>query len=285
MRVQSYQKRIILNADDFGRSMAVNVAVMRAHREGVLTSTSLMVTGDAVEEAVELARQAPTLAVGLHLVLVDGAAVLPPADIPHLVDSHGHFLGNPLRLGLLYFAHPVARAEMARELEAQFERFAETGLALSHVDGHLHMHVHPTVFNLLLPLAERYGSRGVRVPRDDLWLSLQHDRRMVGTKVLWALAFGLLSGWCRSRLRGHSLSVTHRVYGLMQSGCMRESYVLAVLQRLAVPTAELYFHPSVVPGMEPLGPNTTDLDTLLSPGVRQVIRDRDLCPTKYAHLG
>ena len=87
----------------------------------------------------------------------------------------------------------MARLELGRELAAQFERFAASGLPLSHVDSHLHLHMHPSVFNLLLPLAEAYGAHGLRLPRDDLRLSLSQDRRQAGTKVAWAVLFGLLS--------------------------------------------------------------------------------------------
>lgn len=277
--------QVILNADDFGRAASINAAVMRAHREGVLTSASLMVAGDAVEEAVALARETPTLAVGLHVVVADGPATLPPAQIPHLVGRDGRFPSDPVRLGLRYFFSRAAQEELARELVAQFERFVATGLALDHVDGHLHLHVHPTVFNLLVPLAEEYGARGLRLPRDDLRLALAHDRRRAGTKSAWAITYGLLCRWCVRRLRDHRLVVTHRVYGLMQTGQMEEAYVVKVLRQLAVPTAELYFHPATVLTGEPLGPNPGDLDALLSPAVRQVIRERGIRLATYATLG
>lgn len=277
-------RRIILNADDFGRSSGINAAVMRAHREGVLTSASLMVAGDAVEEAVTLAQETPTLAVGLHLVVTGGRTIFPPWEIPHLVDGSGHFPNNPVQVGLRYFLSRTVQEELAREIAAQFERFAATGLPLSHVDGHLHMHVHPTVFNLLLPLAERYGARGLRLPRDDLWLALGYDRRHAGIKVGWAISFGLLCRWCLGRLRNHRLVVTHRVYGLMQTGQMQEAYVVNLLRRLEVPTAELYFHPTSGPESEFMGPNPGDLATLLSPAVRQVIQERGLRLATYPTL-
>lgn len=277
-------KKIILSADDFGRSSGINEAVIRAHREGVLTSASLMVAGDAVEEAVTLAQQTPTLAVGLHLVVTGGRATLSPGEIPHLVDSSGHFSNDPVQIGLRYFLSRTVQEELAREIAAQFERFAATRLPLSHVDGHLHMHVHPTVFNLLLPLAEQYGARGLRLPRDDFWFALGYDRRYAGTKVGWAISFGLLCRWCLGRLRNHRLVVTHRVYGLMQTGQMQEAYVINLLRRLEVPTAELYFHPSTEPAGEFLGPNPGDLATLLSPAVRQVIQGRGLRLATYPTL-
>lgn len=276
--------QIILNADDFGRSSGVNRAVWRAHREGVLTSASLMVTGEAVEEAVALAREMPALAVGLHVVVVNGRPALPPGEIPHLLGEHGHFLKDPLRAGLRYYLDRKTRAELAGELAAQFERFAATGLPLSHVDGHMNMHLHPTVFDLLLPLAEAHGARGIRLPRDDLWLSLRHDRQRAATKVVWALLLDLLCRWCRRRLRGHRLVAAQRVYGLLQTGRMREAYVLQVLRRLNVPAAELYFHPTMGVEDEPFGPNRGDLATLLSPAVRRVMRERGLRPATYAEL-
>jgi hopanoid biosynthesis associated protein HpnK len=275
---------IILNADDFGHSASVNAAVMRAHREGLLTSASLMVAGEAVEEAVALARETPTLAVGLHVVVAGGQAALPRRDISHVVDGRGCFPNDPLRLGLRYFLSGTAQQELSRELTAQFDRFAATGLPLTHVDSHLHMHMHPTVFNLLLPLAEQYGAKGLRLPRDDLWLSLCYDRRRAGTKAAWATVFGLLSRWCLGRLRDCHLAVTQRVYGLMQSGQMQEAYVVKLLRCLKVPTAELYFHPATVAGGEDLGPNPGDLATLLSPTVRQVIQERGMRLATYPTL-
>ena len=275
---------IIVNADDFGRSNAINTAVLRAHHEGILTSASLMVTGAAFEEAVALARDTPSLAVGLHVVVTHGQSVLPKHEIPNLVDANGLFSTNPFRNGLLYAVSRKARQELARELAAQFERFAATGLPLSHVDGHLHMHLHPSVFNIVLPLAERHGARGVRVPRDDLWLALRHDWQRVSIKMVWAVVFGLLGRWCLNRLQGQRFVIAHRVYGLMQTGRMSEDYVASLLSQLSVPIAELFFHPTTIAESEDFGPNAGDLATLLSPAVRQVIRERGLELTTYPAL-
>jgi hopanoid biosynthesis associated protein HpnK len=276
--------QIILNADDFGCSSSVNTAIIQAHRQGVLTSASLMVAGEALEEAVTLARQTPTLAVGLHVVVAGGRAVLPPEQLPHLVDGSSRFPDSPLHAGLRYTFSHSAKEELARELEAQFERFAETGLPLSHVDGHLHMHVHPTVFDLLLPLAARYGAQGLRLPRDGFLLAMGHDRRQAGTKALWALAFGLLGRRCLLHLNGQQLTVAHRVYGLMQTGQMQEAYVIDLLRRFRGPTAEIYFHPSTLRQKEELGPNPDDLATLLSPAVRRTLEEKGLRPATYSTL-
>lgn len=275
---------LILTADDFGRSREINAAVVRAHREGVLTAASLMVAGEAFAEAVAIARSTPTLAVGLHVVLVDGPAVLPAERIPLLVDGRGRFPDAPAGLGMRYFFDPRARRQMQDELEAQFSRFAATGLPLAHIDGHQHLHVHPAVFPIVVELAKRYGAAGVRVPCDELRFALRHDRSRPATKVLWATAFGLLGVRARRRVRGGALATTQRVYGLMQTGRMDEAYVLALLRHIDADAAEVYFHPTVGERTDALGPNPDELHALLSPAVRQAIDERGFRLCAYPDL-
>lgn len=278
--------QVIFNADDFGRHPAINAAVIRAHQEGVLTSASLMVTGQAMAEAVALARRSPTLAVGLHVVVSGGRAALPPAEIPHLVDRRGYFDPHPVRAGLRYFFNPVVQQELARELAAQFQLFAATGLRLSHVDGHLSMHLHPTVLHLLLPLARQHNASGWRLPRDELWPALTARPRRWGTKLTWAGLFAVLCRWAQRHLQETGLCVTDRVFGVLQSGHMSEAYVWQVLDRLKgrIRTAELYFHPSIEWLGEPYGPNPQDLATLLSPTIRDKIHQQGIRLTTYLEL-
>lgn len=272
--------RLIVNADDFGRSSAVNEAVLRAHRQGVLTSASLMVAGDAFEEAVDIARRTPTLAVGLHVVVAAGRAVLPPARIARLVDPSGRFRDErPTVAGLRYALRPGASRELALELRAQFERFARTGLPLSHVDGHLHLHMHPAVFALLVPLARRYGARGFRLPRDD-----SGPPRPLAPWLGGARALNLLSGLHERTLRREGLATARRVYGLLRSGGMHEPHVVRLLQRIDAPTAELYLHPSMTFEGDELGPNPGDLAALLSPRVRRTLDERRFSLATYPSI-
>ncbi|MCL5099489.1 MAG: ChbG/HpnK family deacetylase, partial [Candidatus Omnitrophica bacterium] len=158
----------MVNADDFGLSTAVNQAVVRAHRQGILTSASLMMGGAACDEAVEMARQNPRLGVGLHLTLVCGPSVLPSSEIPGLVDSRGQFSNDPVRTGFRYFARPSLLPELKREIRAQFDKFSRTGLRLDHVNGHLHLHLHPTVLRVLSEHAQGWGIRRMRLTNDPL---------------------------------------------------------------------------------------------------------------------
>jgi hopanoid biosynthesis associated protein HpnK len=274
---------LIVNADDFGRSPEINAAVLAAHREGILTSASLMVTGAASAEAVAMARATPSLAVGLHLVLVAGRSAAAPAELPRLVDAAGRFADDPVVAGLR-LARPSARRELEREIAAQLTRFTATGLPLSHVDGHLHLHTHPAVLEILLPLAVRHGARGLRLPRDPLRAGLAWDRSRLFQKAGWALAFGFLSRRAAPRVRAAGLAVPERTHGLMQSGAMSETYLLHLLDHLESATAEIYLHPTRGDRLEALGPNSEELAALLSPRVRERIAERGVRLTTYAGL-
>lgn len=276
--------QVIFNADDFGATTEINQAVLLAHQRGVLTSASLMVNGEAIQEAVDIARRTPTLAVGLHLVLVDGHASLAPKTVPHLVDWAGNFSNDALRAGVSYFFSTAARRELAQEIAAQFEYFAATGLPLDHVNGHLHMHMHPAVFPLVLQQAIIYHAAGLRLPRDELMISLSYSRGGFLNKILWAVEFGLLNGWAASRLADLPLAVTDRVFGLMESGRMSEPYVCRVLDHLAGAATEIYFHPSLARQSQRLGPGRGDFETLTASGIKQIIARRNLQLSSYMTL-
>src|ERR1700675_1459661 len=104
-------KRVIFSADDFGLTVAVNEAVERAHRDGILDQASLMVAGGAADDAVRRAKAMPSLRVGLHLVVIEGPAVSPPSEIPALVDTSGQFPPDQARLGFRYFFRPAVRRQ------------------------------------------------------------------------------------------------------------------------------------------------------------------------------
>lgn len=237
--------RLIVSGDDFGLSEQVNEGVIRAFRDGVLTSCSLMVTGDAFDQAVALARENPGLAVGIHLVTVMGRSVLPKREIPSLVDEQGRFSNNPSLAGLKYYFWARARRELRRELAAQFEKYESTGLPLSHVDGHLHMHVHPVIFDAAITLGERFGAKRMRVPQEERRLALAFDRGAAFSRTLHSLLFSRLAGYMKRTLTNRGFTFTQRVYGDLQTGKMNEQYFLYALENLRSETNEIYFHPAV----------------------------------------
>ncbi len=265
----------IINGDDFGFSRSVNQGIIQAHEQGVLTSTSLMVTGDAAKEAIALARNHPNLAVGLHLVLVCGRAVLPPSQIPHLVDSMGNFSNSSLQAGLRYQFHRAAREELRREIRAQLSKFRESGLPLSHVDGHLHLHVHPVVLSILVELAQEFDIRVIRLPSEELVMNLKLDHQGLLTKLVWSGVFGRLRRYGEGLLSSQGISFANKVYGLLQTGKMTEEYLLSLIPQIQADLVEIYFHPAVANDREPLngspGAGAVELAALLSAQVREVL--------------
>jgi hopanoid biosynthesis associated protein HpnK len=266
---------MIINGDDFGFSPGVNRAIIAAHTRGVLTSTSLMVTGAAFEEAVALAKVHPRLGVGLHLTLGKGKSVLPTAQIPHLVDADGNFPNNTDRAGLYYQFSSSAQRELALEIRAQLEKFHSTGLKLSHVDGHRHMHANPVILRTLVSLADEFDIPVIRLPAEELGFTLKLDRHNLGTKLLWWVVFGGLRLYGKQVLKTRGIGFVDRVYGLLQSGQMTENYLLGLIPQIRANTVEIYSHPAVpMPEDTPDRPiygGKQELDALLSDRVRAAI--------------
>ena len=244
------ERLLIVTGDDFGVAPEVNAGVVEAHRRGILTSTSLMVTGAAAADAVRLAREHPSLAVGLHLVLVQGRPASPPAEIPLLAGAGGCFRDQPVLTGLRYaaaWARRDGRAQLAREVAAQLDAFERTGLPLAHVDGHCNMHLHPMVLPILLELAERRGVRAMRLTRDPVLPALRLDGSHALRKVGEGMVFGALARWAAPRLAAAGIATTDRVLGMHQTGRVREAHLLAMLQDLPRGTTEIYCHPATAP--------------------------------------
>ncbi len=275
-------RRLIVNGDDFGSSRQVNEAVILAHRRGILTSASLMVTGAAFEHAVALARDNPHLAVGLHLTLVDGRPVLPARDLPHVARKTGAFRASPARAGLHYFLSPGARRELFPEIAAQFERFAQSGLRLSHVDAHCHLHVHPVVLEAIVQIARTYGVRRVRVPADSLVSALPFLRSAPWAGG-YALLFRLLTSRMKRKLRRQGFVFPGRVYGNLLTGRMSREYVLSLLDGVPPGFSEIYFHPSLPDSARDTQP-FRELSILMDPDVRSKIDRLGIILSTYFDL-
>lgn len=224
-------KTLILTGDDFGRSPAINDAILRHHKAGLLTQASLMVHEPAALEAAALARSHPNLAVGLHLSLCSGRAAKPSA----LTDPQGRFCPSPARAGLRYFFRPSLRAALAAEIRSQFERFLALGLEPSYWDGHTHLHLHPTVLALTLPIAREFGFKAVRLLREPRPLSTL------------GRVFGALSAAAAPKLARAGIGAADHVCGLRESGRMTTAACLRLLQTLPAGCTEVYFHPGAEP--------------------------------------
>ena len=241
-------KQLIVTADDFGAAPEVNDAVEEAHRSGILTAASLMVTGNAVENAVARAKAMPTLGIGLHIVLVEGRPALPPEQLPDLVDGSGQFRTDMVRTAIGIFTKPAARAQLRREVEAQFARFAATGLPLDHVNAHKHFHLHPTIASTILSVGTRYGMKAIRAPIEPRGVLKAIEPATDGFDIArpWALLV-------RARMRAAGLLVPDQLFGLAWSGALDTNRLRGLIERLPDGLTEIYVHPATgaYPGSAP----------------------------------
>ena len=273
----SKPRRLIVNADDFGRSASINQAVIRAHREGILTTASLMVNEPAFEEAVALAREHPTLGVGLHLTLACGHSALPPERLPGLVNARGEFTNNPASAGFRYFFQRSLRQQLRQELHAQFQKFRATGLPLDHVNGHLHLHLHPTVFRILMADADQLGIKRLRLTFDPLRLNLRLASGHLAYRALHVAIFHPLSARARPALAQRGIRHTEAVFGLLQNARVDEDYVNRLLPQLPAGDSELYSHPS-------LDEFRNEFDALISPRAQEQVKALGIKLIRYQDL-
>jgi chitin disaccharide deacetylase len=279
-------RRLIINADDFGLSSGVNRAVECAWQTGILTQTSLMPGGEAFDEAVEIARKNPGLQVGLHLTLVQGRPVLAPEKIPGLVGTDGCFPDNPVLVGMKLFFDPTVRLQLRNEIEAQILKIKATGIPLSHIDGHLNIQMHPTVFSILAGLMARYDITSFRTTKERLFQNLRLDRSRLIGKSVERFIFGTLSHYAESAVSNQEITTAVEVKGVLNSGQMTENYLLSAIENLQQGTSEIYFHPGCLPDAEisrrmPDYRHEEELAALISPRVRERLQQLAITLTNY----
>lgn len=271
--------RLIVNADDLGLHPALDAGILRAHREGIVTSATLLVTGPTAEEAVRRAK-AQGLAVGVHLALSTRLAPAAPAHEVPSVAPGGRLRGNWADFARAWLTGRVRREEVERELAAQVHRARELGVEVDHLDGHQHLHVLPGIRPLVEALARREGLP-VRWP-DALpraaWL------RTPGP----ALKTALLTVLARTAPRA---SGVRRVSagGVFEAGRLTEAALLALLDALPEGDFELGCHPGEGTPHVPEDPAWTygwqaELDALTSPRVRMRLRERGVSLVTYGAL-
>jgi chitin disaccharide deacetylase len=237
-------KRIIVTGDDFGLALPANEAIVRAHQEGILTTASLMVGAPFAQDAIERAKAHPSLRVGLHLTLVEGIPVLPPRQVPDIVDANGEFSTHLARAGFRFFFYPGIRKQLEAEIRAQFEAFQKTGFVLDHVNAHNHMHLHPTVLRLILKVGKDYRLQAVRLPKEPPVKSWKAAGTYLGSRLTswvflnpWMKLMKLLLN--RAHVRSNDF-----LFGMTDGGSMTLDVVTRFLHNLPEGVTELCFHPA-----------------------------------------
>jgi predicted glycoside hydrolase/deacetylase ChbG (UPF0249 family) len=276
----------VVNADDFGVSERVNAGIVGAHREGIVTATSLMAVGRAFEHAVGLLQGAPSLDVGVHLTLV--------AERP-LRQAHSTLAGPDGRLppGAGAFAQRwlsgrIRRADVEAEWSAQIERVLESGIRPSHLDSHQHVHVLPGLLDLARELAGRHGIRFVRLPVEGRRLDRPVTLHGL-TRLLGAGAIGAFAALSALRRPGPPGLPPPRFLGFHDGGRLDETRLRRLLAGLRPGGVyELMCHPGLTPEEEELQRwgygHEMELQALTSPAVRADLERRGITLCTFKDL-
>lgn len=275
---------LIVNADDFGLSEGVNAGIVRAHREGILTSATILANAPAFGDAVRRAGENPRLGVGLHLNIVRGRPLSPPEEAPLLLDARGNF--RPFRVRKMT---PRFLAQAEREYRAQFAKAQSAGVRLTHVDFEKHHAWQSPLYALAARLAAEHNVPGIRSLREPVWFSL----RTAGWPGLRnvCMSAALRTGF---RFGGERVKTTlfspDCFFGQLHIGKMTEQSLLRLLANLPPGVSELMTHPG-----EPAADEETnmgkswitsrraaELSALISPAVREAVKARGIELRGYA---
>lgn len=223
------RKRLIVNADDFGFTPDVNRGIVEAHRNGILTATTLMANAAAFGDAVRLAGEDPSLDVGCHLVLIGGRSLLPPhCALPQSVPA-------------LLCALAARRIRVYDELSAQVRAILAAGLSPTHLDTHKHTHLAPPVLEAVGRVAEEFGIRWVRRPFDLPVTALRG--RVPWLKRAASRGLGAIRGRFHRVLSAHGCRTTDYFAGFQITGRFRTAELVRLIHELPEGVTEFMCHP------------------------------------------
>ena len=281
-------KQLIVTADDFGMSLEVNEAVEEAHRNGILTCASLLIAGEAADDAIRRARRLPELGVGLHLAMFDAPVASPEHS---WIAPDGKDLGvSAVSTGIAIMLLPPVRAAARREIAAQFEAYRRTGLELGHLDGHWHCHQHPAVLAMGLEYGVPLGLKAMRIPYESFGFSC----RVAGKGKTWArLAHAVgaipLAMIMRMQARAAGVAANDSFFGKTDDGFITEELLLSLAEYLPEGVTELGLHPATETWRgahcpPPHWRQAGELAALTSPRVRAAIEQRGIVLQRWADI-
>ncbi|MCR5834145.1 MAG: ChbG/HpnK family deacetylase [Selenomonadaceae bacterium] len=230
-------KKIIMNADDFGRHELINLAVKRAVENGCLRSATLMAGGVAFDDAVTVAKNCPLLGVGIHFTLANGNPILPPEEIPSLVTAQGFFHADYVTFLKRYFGGKISLSEVRSELSAQLNKIRRTGLKLTHVDSHQHLHHIPGITEIILELAD--DIKAMRVAGAKLF---DGELKSIG-QFVGRLGLSSLAKIAAHKAHKKNFVTPEHFAGIVAGEAVSENFMLKLIENLGEGTTEVMLHP------------------------------------------
>ncbi|MFZ0636123.1 MAG: ChbG/HpnK family deacetylase [Candidatus Acidiferrales bacterium] len=284
-------KSLIVNADDFGLTPGVNAGIVRACREGILTSTTLMANAPAFDDAVALAKANPGIDIGVHLVLIGGRSVAPPEEIPSLSKKNGDLPGSLFELVGRLSGGLIQSQDIEREFRAQIERIIAAGIQPSHLDTHKHTHAHPIVMEELFRVAREFGILRVRKPFEETRVAAKVPKpeTHLTQRFLISVA-GMAAPAFRRGLKAYSLRAPDYFFGVTLTGYLCSNALRHLISQMPEGVSEIMCHPGVYDA--DLQQTSTrlkehrqvELDALLDSEVGKAVRDTGVHLMPYRDL-
>jgi hopanoid biosynthesis associated protein HpnK len=280
-------RRLIINADDFGLTSGVNRGILQSHEKGVVTSTTLMACGDKFDEAAALAKQAPALSVGCHVVLVDGTPALNPAAVPSLLTPNStRFRQSLMSFACLAAAGRLDEAQIEAEVTAQVRKLQAAGIQVTHLDSHKHTHMFPAVLTGVLRTARNCGIGAMRNPFEPLvFATVRHWKRQFQLRLLQSFRSRF-----REMLAEANVATPDGCVGIAATGGLSLETFRMLLEKLPDGTWEFVSHPGYNdPDLDRFKTRLRDsrdneLKILTSPAVRDLIRREGIQLISYHEL-
>ena len=280
------QKLLVVNADDCALHPAVNQAVIEAHQKGILTSCSVLAGGFAFADAVNQLKKFPSLGVGVHLCVVEQHPVLPPSEIPSLVDKTGSFWRSHSTFVRRYLLRIVQLNEIRREFFAQVSKIIDSGLKITHMDCHQHLHVLPGIAEIVGDIGRKFDIRHVRIPRENIAI---RATRSSWTRNLQMLMLNRLAGKTRNLPAMRGLTSSDYFFGFSCGGNLTEQVWAKLVPLLPSGSTEIMSHPGVNDATleDATGWNyhwSSELRALCSPELKKSLSDHGVRLINYGDL-
>lgn len=278
-------KKLIINADDFGLHEQVNEGIIKGHETGLITSTSIMPSGQAFDHAVQLARQNPRLGIGVHLTLVAERTLTEPRMVPSLVDNEGKMPANYSKFLTSFVTGRVRLSEIRTELTAQVEQVRSQGVNITHLDSHQHLHVFPGIIDIVLDIARKFDIKAIRIP-DEPYLFL-HQGAVARVMARNGLTF--LARAARKKASNCGLVAPDHFFGMVSGGNMSEDSLAFIIEHLPEGVSEVMMHPGSDNAIMSAAYGwpyhwQEELQAAVSPTVKQIVRDKGVDMISFGEL-
>ena len=289
-------RNLIVNADDLAWAEGVNRGIAEAHRNGIVTSTTILANGTAFASAVELVKATPSIGVGVHLNLSDGKPVSPPETVPSIVNDRGEFKGGPEALLLRVARRNLQLNEVEIEWERQIQKVVNAGIQPTHLDGHKHVHMLPGMFEIVLRLAKRNNIAAVRISHEgsSLRAALSSGEKqnipLVMKQGVQARVLKLLARDARALAEAAGIATTDYFCGIAQTGELTIEGMKCLLQNLPEGTTEMMCHPGFMDKeLEESATRLQDsreleVQILTSPDIRNLVASQGIRLIDYAFV-